>query len=126
MANKKKVLIAEDDDSIARLYTVYLETKDFEVQRAQNGQEAIDMIAHDKPDVLLLDIMMPGKSGFDVLEEIKNAEGRTPLPTIMFTAISQESEKDKALKYGVVDYLVKSQVVISDVADTIDKVLSRS
>ncbi len=122
MAHKTNILIAEDDDSIAHLYTVYLETKNYEVRRAVDGKQALEMIAQATPDVLLLDIMMPEKSGFDVLEEIKNEDGKVPFPVIMFTALSQEVEKKRALEYGVSGYLVKSQVVISDVADEIERI----
>lgn len=124
MTKNRKVLIAEDDDSIARLYTIYLETQDFEVKRAANGQEAIDMIASFHPDVVLLDIMMPEKSGFDVLEELRGDNKEVPLPIIMFTALAQDSEKQKAFAYGVKAYLVKSQVVISEVAEKIDEILT--
>lgn len=123
MSQTKKILIAEDDDSIAHLYTVYLETKGYQVVRAEDGQKALDLLATEKPDLLLLDIMMPQKSGFDVLEEIKGDDGKAPLPVIMFTAISQDAEKHRAADYGVKGYLVKSQVVISDVAEQIEKIL---
>lgn len=125
MAHNTKVLIAEDDDSIAHLYTVYLETKNYEVRRAVDGKNALEMIAEVAPDVLLLDIMMPEKSGFDVLEEIKDENGKVPFPVIMFTALSQDVEKKRALEYGVSAYLVKSQVVISDVAEEIERIVQK-
>ena len=122
MIKPAKVLIAEDDDSISRLYQTYLEAHSFTVQRAQNGVEALEQIQSFKPDVLLLDIMMPEKNGFDVLEELHNNNNK--LPVIVFTALSSEEEKKKALDYGVKAYFVKSQVIMSDILDKINEIVS--
>lgn len=121
MIKSAKVLIAEDDDSIARLYQTYLEAHSFTIQRAQDGDEALEQIQSFKPDVLLLDIMMPEKNGFDVLEELKSSNNK--LPVIVFTALSSEDEKKKALDYGVKAYFVKSQVIMSDILDKINEIV---
>lgn len=121
MIKSTKVVIAEDDDSIARLYKTYLEAHGFTVQHAQNGNEALEQIESFKPDVLLLDIMMPDKNGFDVLEGLRTSNNK--LPVIVFTAISSEDEKKKALDYGVKAYFVKSQVIMSDILDKINEIV---
>lgn len=121
MAKSLKVLIAEDDDSIARLYQTYLEAYDIAVERANDGNEALEKIQSFKPDVLLLDIMMPGKDGFDVLKEL--SDNNNKLPVIIFTALSSEDEKKRALDYGVKAYFVKSQVIMSDVLDKINEIV---
>ena len=115
----KKVLIAEDDDSIARLYQTYLEAHDFVVQRASNGVEASEMLQTFSPHVLLLDIMMPEKSGLDVLKEMK--EQQSAVHTIVLSALSNEDEKKKTAEYGAKAYYVKSQALMSDILDKINE-----
>jgi CheY-like chemotaxis protein len=77
-----------------------------------------------KPDLALLDVMMPKVSGFDVLDILRNTPETANLKVIMLTALSQDSDKERAQALGVEDYLVKSQVVISDVIDRIRHHLS--
>lgn len=120
MNTHKKILIADDDDGIAKLYTIYLETKKYHVKRAQNGPETFELIQSFKPDILLLDIMIPGLSGLDVLKQIRSQAETKNLPVIIFTALSSEKEKNQAFELGAKDYIVKSQAVMSDVAHVIE------
>jgi len=117
----KRVLFVEDDDALASVYLVRLEAEGFEVQRVANGEDALAAAINFKPDLVLLDVMMPKVSGFDVLDILRNTPETANLKIIMLTALSQESDKKRAQDLGVDDYLVKSQVVISDVIDRIKK-----
>ncbi len=123
MAKQIKVLIVEDNDSIADLYNVYLESASFAIKRSVDGEQALVDIADFQPDILLLDAMMPKKGGFEVLEELRAKPETEHLPVIMFTALNQPKDQQRAEALGVKAYLVKSQVVISDIVDTINKVL---
>ncbi len=91
----------------------------------QNGEDALAAAKEHKPDLVLLDAMMPKVSGFDVLDILRNTPETANLKIIMLTALSQESDKQRAQGLGVDDYLVKSQVVISDVVDRIKFHLSQ-
>lgn len=120
----KRILFVEDDDALASVYLVRLEAEGFEIQRVANGEDALAAAITFKPDLVLLDVMMPKISGFDVLDILRNTPETANLKVIMLTALSQESDKKRAKDLGVDDYLVKSQVVITDVIDHIKKHLS--
>jgi DNA-binding response OmpR family regulator len=111
----KRILFVEDDDALASVYIVRLEAEGFTVQRVANGEDALAAAVSFKPDLVLLDVMMPKISGFDVLDILRNTPETANLKVVMLTALSQESDKKRAEQLGVDDYLVKSQVVITDV-----------
>lgn len=118
-AHKKRILLVEDDDALANVYVVRLEAEGFDVTRVANGEDALATAVKYKPDLVLLDIMMPKVSGFDVLDILRNTPETANLKIIILTALSQESDKKRAEALGVDEYLVKSQVVITDVIDRI-------
>ncbi|HEX8762476.1 MAG TPA: response regulator [Candidatus Saccharimonadales bacterium] len=115
----KRILFVEDDDALATVYLVRLEAEGFEVHRVSNGEDALAAAISFKPDLVLLDVMMPKISGFDVLDILRNTPETANLKVVMLTALSQDSDKKRAEDLGVDDYLVKSQVVITEVIDRI-------
>lgn len=121
----KKILLVEDDDALANVYIMRLKAENFDVKRVANGEDALATAKEHKPDLVLLDAMMPKVSGFDVLDILRNTPETANLKIIMLTALSQETDKQRAQGLGVDDYLVKSQVVISDVIDRIKYHLSQ-
>lgn len=116
---QKKVLLVEDDDSLASVYVTRLEAEGFIIKRVPNGEDALAAAIEFKPDLILLDVMMPKVSGFDVLDILRNTPETANTQVIMLTALSQESDKKRAEELGVDDYLVKSQVVIADVVEKV-------
>ena len=114
-AAKKKILLVEDDVALAAVYRSRLELEGFEVHEVHDGEDALSASVSFKPDLILLDAMMPKISGFDVLDILRNTPETTNIRVIMLTALSQPKDKERAEQLGVDDYLVKSQVVISDV-----------
>lgn len=115
----KKVLLVEDDDSLASVYLTRFEAEGFTVKRVPNGEEALAATIEFHPDIILLDVMMPKVSGFDVLDILRNTPETANVHIVMLTALSQESDKQRAQELGVDDYLVKSQVVIADVVERV-------
>lgn len=115
----KKVLLVEDDDALASVYQTRLEAEGFSIKRVPNGEDALAAALAYKPDLILLDVMMPKVSGFDVLDILRNTPETTNIKIIMLTALSQDSDRERAQSMGVDDYLVKSQVVIADVVEKI-------
>lgn len=111
----KRILLVEDDDALANVYQTRLQAEGFDVKRVANGEDALVSALEYHPDLVLLDVMMPKVSGFEVLDILRNTPETTNLKIIMLTALSQEADKARAEKLGVDDYLVKSQVVIADV-----------
>jgi len=96
-----------------------LQAEGFDVHRVPNGEDALSSALQFRPDLILLDVMMPKVSGFDVLDILRNTPEVGNVKVIMLTALSQDSDKQRAQQLGVDDYLVKSQVVIADVVERI-------
>lgn len=116
---KRKILLVEDDDVLAGVYRSRLELEGFDVAEVHNGEDALSKAVEYRPDLIVLDAMMPKISGFDVLDIIRNTPETTNMRVVMLTALSQPKDKQRAEKLGVDEYLVKSQVVIGDVVDRI-------
>ncbi len=112
---KKKILLVEDDTALSAVYRSRLEIEGFDVREANNGEDALSATVEYRPDLILLDVMMPKISGFDVLDILRNTPETANVRIIMLTALSQPKDKERAEGLGVDDYLVKSQVVIGDV-----------
>jgi len=119
MNSKKRILLVEDDQALAKVYVSRLELEGFEVKHVPNGEVALSTALEFKPDLIVLDAMMPQISGFDVLDILRNTPETMNVRVIMLTALSQAKDKEMAEKLGADDYLVKSQVVIGDVVERI-------
>jgi len=116
---KKKILLVEDDVALSTVYKSRMELEGFEIREVNNGEEALSAAIEFKPDLILLDAMMPKISGFDVLDILRNTPETANIRIIMLTALSQPKDKERAEALGVDDYLVKSQVVIGDVVERV-------
>lgn len=119
MDTKKKILLVEDDTALAAVYKSRLELEGFDTREVNNGEDALSAAVEYRPDLILLDAMMPKISGFDVLDILRNTPDTTNIRVIMLTALSQTKDKERAEALGVDDYLVKSQVVIGDVVSRV-------
>lgn len=111
----KKILLVEDDDNLATVYLTRFQVEGFDVRREPDGENALATAVAYKPDLILLDVMMPKISGFDVLDILRNTPETAQTKIIMLTARGQEADQKRAENLGANDYLVKSQVVIADV-----------
>lgn len=119
MNGKKKILLVEDDTALAAVYRARLDLEGFDIQEVDDGEKALSAALDYKPDLILLDAMMPKISGFDVLDILRNTPETSNIRVIMLTALSQDKNKQRAEELGVDEYLVKSQVVISDVVERV-------
>lgn len=115
----QRILLVEDDDALANVYVSRLQAEGFEIRRVKNGEDALATTLSYHPDLIILDVMMPKVSGFDVLDILRNTPETANIKVIMLTALSQPSDQERAKALGADDYLVKSQVVIADVIDRI-------
>jgi len=104
--SKGKVLIVDDEELNIKLIEAYLD-EEYEVITAQSGSEALNKIIEDKPDIVLLDIMMPQISGYDVCKSIKENDATRFIPIVMCTALSGSEAKVKAIEIGADDFLTK-------------------
>lgn len=115
LMNKKKILLVEDDQLLASVYKDRLELEGFYTLWVENGEKALARALEYQPDLILLDVMMPRVSGFEVLDILRNTKETAHIKIIMLTALSQDKNKQQAKELGADDYLVKSQVVMNDV-----------
>ncbi len=103
----KKIVLAEDEPQIARLIEFKLKKEGYDVTWRENGEEALKAIKGDKPDLILLDIMMPVMDGYEVLRRLKEDENLKSIPVIMLTARAQEKDVVKGIDMGAEDYITK-------------------
>lgn len=115
----KTVLLVEDDDNLANVYEVRLQAEGFKTVRVTNGEEALQAALDTKPDIILLDVMMPKVSGFDVLDILRNTPETANSKIIMLTALSQTTDRERAKSLGVDDYLVKSEIIVADIVERV-------
>lgn len=119
----KRILFVEDDDALAGVYLVRLQAEGFDVKHVSDGEQALAAATEYHPDLILLDIMMPKISGFEVLDILRNTRETANVKIVILTALSQSSDKTRAEELGADDYIVKSQVVITDVIARIKRLL---
>ena len=104
-----KILLIEDDPLMLRLYEKILERNDFQIVTASRGQEGLTKAKEEKPDLILLDIMMPEMDGFEVLGKLKSDDTTKNLPVIALTNLAGEEDAKKALEMGAIRYIIKSE-----------------
>ena len=102
-----RVLVADDNPQNADLLAEYLQASEFEVAIASDGEETLSLVKTFQPDVLLLDIMMPRLSGFEVCKRLKSDSASKNLPILMITALDQPSDVERAVEAGTDDFLTK-------------------
>lgn len=119
----KKVMIVEDDEHISKVYEIKLRQEQVGVSIARDGEEAVAKIIAEKPDVIVLDLMLPKKDGFWVLEEIKKDPETARIPVIVLSNLGQKSDQDRALALGANEYLVKVDYPIQSIVDKVKEYL---
>lgn len=119
MQSSRKILLVEDDLALTAVYKTRMEAEGFEVRAVNDGEKVLQAAIEFVPDLILLDIMMPKISGFDVLDILRNTPQTKNAKVIVLTALSQMADKERAKEMGADEYMVKSQAVITDVMDKI-------
>ena len=118
---KKKLLVVEDDAMIGSMYKTKLEQDGFIVLAASNGAQGLEMGIAEKPDLIMLDIIMPQLDGFSVLQQLRANQSTKNTPIIMLTNLGTDEDKDKGKKLGATNYLVKANLTPSQVSEIIKK-----
>jgi DNA-binding response OmpR family regulator len=119
--NKKHILLIEDDPFLIDIYTQKFQKEGFVVQTAPSGEKAFELIKNKVPDLILLDIVLPGIDGWNILKTIKAAPSLSQCKIIILSNLSQKSEIEKGLKLGATQYLIKSQYTPLQVVEEIKK-----
>lgn len=119
-----KILLVDDDQALRQLYSVELTGRQYEVTTAADGEEGIEKAKSTKPDIILLDIMMPKTDGIAALSKLKADPALKPIPVIMLTNFGQENLVQQAFSLGAVDYLLKYKVTPAEMAEKVAQVLT--
>lgn len=120
----KKILIIEDDIFLQNLEANKLKKDNYEIITAGTGDEAIGKISKEKVDLILLDLILPGIDGFDVLQKIKENEDSKKVPVIVFSNLSEEKDIKRAKEMGAIDFMIKSNFSLNELAEHINKILA--
>lgn len=116
---KTKIIIIEDEEALQKSLTEILEQENYEVITADNGEEGINEIKKNIPDLVLLDLVLPKKDGFQVLEEVKSNKNTNRIPVIVLTNLEASSDVQKAIEAGASTYLVKANYNLDDILEKI-------
>lgn len=122
---KNKILIIEDDMFLLKLYSDKLKREGFEVQKSLTGEEGLNKILADRPDLIILDLVLSRKSGFEILSEIKLNPKTKNIPVIILTNLAQKSDINRGLELGAVDYLVKTDFSVTQLPKIIKEHLAK-
>lgn len=123
LKDKKKILVVEDDGMISSIYEAKFKADGFEVLIAVDGVKGLELAKKEKPDLIMLDVILPGLDGFSVLEEIKKDKTTRSIPVIMLTNLGTEDDKIKGQKMGALDYLVKASLTPGQIGDKVKEAL---
>ena len=116
-------MVVEDDAALREIYSIRVAAEGYEVVTAGDGEEALAVAVREKPDLILSDVMMPKISGFDMLDILRSTPETQNIKVVMMTALSSDDQRARGERLGADRYLVKSQVGIEDVINTIHEVL---
>ncbi|MFA6307124.1 MAG: response regulator [Patescibacteria group bacterium] len=120
---KKKILVVEDDSMISSMYRTKFTADGFDVFIADNGVIGLELAKKEKPDIVMLDVILPQLDGFSVLDQIKKDEATKNIPVIMLTNLGTEEDKQKGEAMGALDYLVKASLTPGQVSEKIKQAL---
>lgn len=126
MANNASILLVEDDSFISGMYYTKLVSLGFKVAIAEDGETAWEKMQQDPlPDLVLLDVVLPKKDGFEILEGLRNAARTKELPVILLTNLGQKPDVERGLKLGANDYIIKAHFTPTEVVEKITKLLDQ-
>ena len=125
-ANKKpKILLIEDDSFLAEVYSTKLDLEGFDSCLATAGKKGLELCKKESPDLILLDILLPGMDGFEVLKNLKKNQMTRDIPVILLTNLSQKEDIKVGLGLGADDYLIKAHFMPSEVVRKIKNLLKK-
>jgi DNA-binding response OmpR family regulator len=124
MINSVKILLIEDDPFLLKMYATKFELEGFKVITVDDGEKGLKAIFNEKPNIVILDLMLPKINGFDVLKKIKENKEIKNIPVILLTNLSQRDEVKKGLALGAADYLIKAHFMPSEVVVKIKNILN--
>lgn len=121
--NTGTIVLIEDDPFLSSMYVAKLEIAGFTVYAQEDGKRGLELIKNKKPQLILLDILLPGMDGFEVLEHVRADKETAGIPVILLTNLGQKNDVEKGLELGANDYLIKAHFTPTEVITKINKFL---
>lgn len=116
---KKRILLIEDDKFLVKIYSNKLTLSGFDVEIAINADEGLRKVMNRRPDAILLDLILPGKDGFEFLSDLSKIKENTPrIPVVILSNLGQDIDRERTKELGASDYLIKSNVSLEDIVTT--------
>lgn len=122
--SKRKILFIDDDNFLRKVYQAELSDHGYEVVLAADGEEGLEKAVLEDPDLILLDMIMPKKNGFEVLTELQRNPKTRNIPVIILSNLGQEDDKKKGIDLGAVDYLKKDSITLDTLVDRVNQYLN--
>ncbi len=117
------ILLIEDEEMLANMYETKFKNEGYKIRKALDGESGVDMALAEKPDIILLDIIMPKLDGFSVLKKLKDSPKTKDVPVILLTNLGQDEDVKKGQSLGAVGYLVKANLTPAEVVDKVKEYL---
>lgn len=123
---KGKILFIDDDKFLRKVYQAELQEKGFEVELAIDGEDGLEKVTVVNPDLIILDLIMPRKNGFETLSDLKQAPATRDIPVVILSNLAQSDDQKRALDMGAVDYLIKDNTTLDVIAEKIEQHMAAS
>ncbi len=120
-----KILVVEDDKFLRELITQKLAREGYNVKEAVDGEEGVIKVKEEKPDLILLDLILPGIDGFEVLAKIKEDPELESIPVVILSNLGQRDDVERGLKLGAVDFLIKAHFTPGEIVEKIEEVIKK-
>lgn len=121
----KKILLVEDERTLRDMYSLKLTKEGYEVTSAEDGEQAIELAKSSKPDLILLDVILPKIDGFAVLDTLRKTKNFAKTPIIMLTNLGQKEDLEKGKNAGATDYLIKADTTPAGIAKKVEEVVGK-
>ena len=121
--SKIKIVLIEDDEILSKVLYTELIDASFEVTQAFDGEAGLTLVKSEKPDLVLLDLILPKKHGFEVLAELKKSADTASIPVLILTMLGSDEDIKKGLQLGADDYIVKSQHAVGEIVEKVKNFL---
>ena len=121
----KKILVVEDDTFLRQLIAAKMEADGFDIFVAVDADATFKYLEESKPEIILLDLMLPGLNGFQILEEIKKDPKNKEIPVVILSNLSQKEDIDRAMLLGAKDFWVKAYLTLDDIVEKIDSIIGK-
>ncbi|MDX1608458.1 MAG: response regulator [Candidatus Spechtbacterales bacterium] len=122
----KLILIIDDDPMMSRLFQVAISNADMDVILAPNADKGFEKLRKEKPDLLVLDLLLPGKNGIEILEEMRSDESIKNIPVIIFSSLDKDEYIDKLKELNIVDFVIKSDIHPRQLVEKIQQYFSKN